>query len=124
MVAQGGAVEITRELVLPAPAEEVWGALTDPERLEEWFANDVELDLRTGGAGIFRWDNGELRTAVVEEIEPPHRFGFRWTDGDASQVVFELDEVSEGTRVTVRETSCEFSAALGLRLMAGAFATA
>src|SRR5215216_8177149 len=110
MVAQGGTVEITRELVLPAPADEVWEALTDPERLAEWFANDVELDVRPGGEGVFRWDNGEIRTAVVEEVDPPRRFGFRWTDvaEAGSEVVFELDEVDEGTRVTVRETSLEF----------------
>ena len=119
-------MEITRELVLPAPAEEVWEALTDPERLAEWFANDVELDLRTGGLGVFRWDNGEIRTAVVEEVDPPRRFGFRWTDVDEaeSEVLFELDEVPDGTRVTVRETSCELTAALDLRLMLGAFAIA
>ena len=119
-------MEITRELVLPAPPAEVWDALTDPDRLAEWFANDVELDLRTGGQGVFRWDNGEIRTAVVEEVDPPRRFGFRWTDcdDDASEVVFELDDVSDGTRVTVRETSCEFTAALDLRLMLGALAAA
>jgi uncharacterized protein YndB with AHSA1/START domain len=118
-------VEITRELELPAPPDEVWEALTDPDHLAEWFANDVELDARPGGEGIFRWDNGEIRTAVVEEVEPPRRFGFRWTDdAGGSAVVFELDEVPGGTRVTVRETSLEFSAALGLQLMVAAFATA
>ena len=39
-------MEVTREVVLEAPVEEVWDALTDPEQLEEWFANDVELDAR------------------------------------------------------------------------------
>src|SRR5215211_467726 len=114
MVAQGETVEITRELVLPAPADEVWEALTDPEHMMEWFANDVELDLRTGGLGVFRWDNGEIRTAVVEEVDAPRRFGFRWTDVDEaeSDVLFELDEVADGTRVTVHETTCELTAAL------------
>src|SRR5439155_475069 len=43
---------IRREIVLPAPREEVWEALTEPERLADWFANDVDLDLRPrGGAG-------------------------------------------------------------------------
>src|ERR671933_1655180 len=49
--ARGGAVEVTREIVVPAPPEEVWEALTEPERLEEWFANEVELDVRPGGGG-------------------------------------------------------------------------
>lgn len=117
-------MEITREVVLPASADEVWDALTDPERLAEWFANDVELDLRTGGSGVFRWDNGEIRTAVVEEVDCPRRFGFRWTDGEPSEVVIELDEIAGGTRVTVRETTLEFTAALDLRLMLGALAAA
>jgi uncharacterized protein YndB with AHSA1/START domain len=112
-------VEITRELVLPAPPEEVWEALTDAGRLAEWFANDVDLDPRPGGRGLFRWDDGETRTVLVEEVDPPRRFGFRWTDRAADgEVAFELEEVSEGTRVTVRETTADPQAC------AGAFALA
>ena len=50
---------IRREIVLPAPREDVWEALTEPERLADWFANDVDLDLRPGGGASFRWSNGE-----------------------------------------------------------------
>ena len=110
-------MEITRELTLPAPPEEVWEALTDAERLAEWFANEVELDPRPGGRGVFRWENGETRTAVVEEVDPGRRFGFRWTDEDASEVAFDLEEVDGGTKVTVRETTGEFSTALELRAL-------
>ena len=42
-------MEIEREIVLPVPPEEAWEALTEPERLEEWFANEVELDVRRVG---------------------------------------------------------------------------
>ena len=35
-------MEVTREVVLEAPVDEVWDALTDPERLEEWFTEDGE----------------------------------------------------------------------------------
>ena len=112
-------MEVTREVELPAPPDEVWEALTDPERLAEWFATEVELEVRTGGLGIFRWGNGETRTAVVEEVDPPRRFGFRWTDVDdaESEVVFDLEETPGGTRVTVRESSYDVSAALELRAM-------
>ena len=110
-------MEITRELTVPAPPDEVLEALTDPDRLAEWFANDVELDLRPGGRGVFRWENGETRTAVVEEIDPERRFGFRWTDDEAGQVAIDLEEVEEGTKVTVRETTPEVSTALELRAL-------
>ena len=77
--------EVTREVVLEAPVEEVWSALTDPERLEEWFANDVELELEPGGEGTFRWDDGEERHAVVEEVDPERRFAFTWDDEATSR---------------------------------------
>src|ERR1700730_8398797 len=62
-------MEVTREIVLPAPREEVWAALTEAEQLEEWFANDVELDLREGGEGVFRWGAGAGGAEVIEESE-------------------------------------------------------
>jgi uncharacterized protein YndB with AHSA1/START domain len=117
-------VEVQRELVLPAPREEVWEALTDPERLEEWFATEVELDLEEGGEGHFRWENGEERHAVVEEIDEGRRLGYRWTDeeGNETHVGFEIEEADEGTRVVVTETAsvAEWGTALELRAFAGA----
>ena len=77
-------MEVTREVVLEAPVEEVWSALTEPERLAEWFANDVELELEPGGEGVFRWDDGEERHAVVEEVEPERRFAFTWDESRVS----------------------------------------
>ena len=56
-------MEVVREIELDAEPEDVWEALTDESQLEEWFANDVELDPTPGGRGVFRWDNGETREA-------------------------------------------------------------
>jgi uncharacterized protein YndB with AHSA1/START domain len=109
-------VEVTREVVFPAPPEEVWEALTEPERLEEWFANDVELDVHPGGEGVFRWDDGEERRAVVREVEPGERLVLDWED--QGEVAFTLEEVPEGTRLLVRETSPEWSTALELHASA------
>jgi uncharacterized protein YndB with AHSA1/START domain len=98
-------VEVRREVVLPAAPEEVWEELTDPERLEEWFANDVELDLDDGD-GVFRWDDGEVRVARIVELEEGRRLGFAWDDGEtASYVGFTLEEVAEGTRLVVTESA-------------------
>ena len=74
-------VEVTREIVLDAPVEEVWDALTDPERLEEWFSED-----------------GEERELVVEEVETRRRVAYTWDEG---HVAIELEEVETGTRVVV-----------------------
>jgi uncharacterized protein YndB with AHSA1/START domain len=107
-------MEVVREIVFDAPPDEVWEALTDPERLEEWFANDVEFDLDRGG--VFRWDDGEVRHVVVEEVDPERRLAIRWWDPstpEEGEVTFTLDETEEGTLLIVTETaSAEWAWAL------------
>jgi uncharacterized protein YndB with AHSA1/START domain len=111
-------MEVEREVVFPAAPDEVWEALTEPERLEEWFANDVELDARPGGEGVFRWDDGEERRAVVRELEEERRLVLDWDD--EGQTVIELAEVEDGTCVRVVETAPGFATALELHACAWA----
>jgi uncharacterized protein YndB with AHSA1/START domain len=109
-------MEIEREIELEAPPAEVWPALTEAERLADWFANEVELDARPGGVGVFRWSNGEERRVVVEDVEPERRLELRWEDD--GRVELTLEEVDGGTRLLVRETAPDWSAALELRALA------
>jgi uncharacterized protein YndB with AHSA1/START domain len=113
-------VEVTREIVFPVPPDEVWEALTDPEQLEEWFANDVELDAREGGEGVFRWDDGEERHATVVEAAPGERLVLDWDEEGTVELT--LEEVEEGTRLRVRESTPQFAIALELRAMALTYA--
>jgi len=106
-------MEVEREIVVPEPPDKVWEALTEPERLEEWFATEVELDARPGGEGVFRWGDGDERAAVVRELEEAERLVLDWDDGGT--VVLELEPVVEGTRVRVVESSPQFAPALELR---------
>ncbi len=109
-------MQVEREIVFPASPAEVWEALTEPERLEEWFATEAELDAQPGGEGLFRWGNGEERRAVVREAEPEERLVLDWED--EGEVVLELEKVEGGTRVRVVETSPEWSTALELHALA------
>src|SRR5881275_1709617 len=85
---------IRKEIVLPATRDDVWDALTDAERLEDWFANDVELDLRPGGGASFRWSNGEERHATVTEVEPERRLAFDWEDEGTVESTLDVVESS------------------------------
>jgi uncharacterized protein YndB with AHSA1/START domain len=107
---------IRREIVLPATRDEVWDALTEPERLADWFANDVEVDLRPGGGASFRWSNGEERRATVTEVDPERRLAFEWDD--EGEVQFTLEDDADGTRLTVVETTPAWSTALDLQALA------
>jgi uncharacterized protein YndB with AHSA1/START domain len=109
-------VLVEREIVFPAEEEEVWEALTEAERLEEWFANDVELDPREGGSGVFRWDDGDERHATVVEVVPCRRLVLEWDD--TGLVEFELEPAEGGTRLVVRETAPVWGPALELRALA------
>ena len=71
---------IERELDLAAPIERVWQVITDPAYVARWFGGRAEIDLRPGGAAVFGWPEegmGDFH-AVVERVEPPRVFAFRW----------------------------------------------
>ena len=51
-------VSVRREVVLEAAREEVWAALTEADRLAQWFANEVEVEVVPGGDGTFRCAQG------------------------------------------------------------------
>jgi uncharacterized protein YndB with AHSA1/START domain len=109
-------MQVEREIVFPESPGELWEALTEAERLEEWFATEVELDPRPGGEGVFRWGDGEVRRATVREASEQERLVLDWEDG-GGEVVLELVEVEGGTRLRVVETTPEFGTALELRAL-------
>ena len=111
---------IDRELVLETSREELWRALTDPDWLAQWLADEVFLDLRPGGDAWFRL--GEtVRTGWVEEVSRPDgRLTFWWADDErpASRVELQLSGDENGrTRLRVTETQpLEVLDLVGLRL--------
>jgi uncharacterized protein YndB with AHSA1/START domain len=97
---------VERETLVEASPEEVWEALTDEDRLEEWLGPDVELDPHEGGEIAVR-DGEDERTGTVETVEQGERFAFTWSrpgEGE-SFVEFTIEAVPAGTRVTVVETA-------------------
>jgi uncharacterized protein YndB with AHSA1/START domain len=98
---------VRRSVLIPAGPSEVWDALVDPSRLEDWFADEVEGGELVPGADVaFRWDDGCERVGVVEEVDEPRRLAFRWAElgGEETSVEFELAREGAGTRVTVVES--------------------
>jgi uncharacterized protein YndB with AHSA1/START domain len=96
---------VERETLVEASPEEVWEALTDEDRLEEWMAPEVELDPTEGGEIAVR-DGEDERAGTVETVEEQERFAFTWSrpgEGE-SFVEFTIEALPGGTRVTVVET--------------------
>jgi uncharacterized protein YndB with AHSA1/START domain len=108
---------IQKTTILRAPRSKVWRALTDSQQFGQWFKARMEGPFIAGQrvAGAITYPGYEhLRFDVlVEQVEPERLFSWRWHPGGdpnfdpsepATLVVFELDEVPEGTRLTVTET--------------------
>jgi uncharacterized protein YndB with AHSA1/START domain len=115
-------MDVTRETLFDTSSEELWAALTEPERLEEWFATEAELELVEGGRASFRWGNGEERAATVEEVDAERRLVLGWDDG--GEVVLELEPVPDGTLLRVTESSPDFATAIALSASASALCLA
>ena len=99
-----------KEVVLPVDPDQAWDAVTEPDALEQWLADEVELDLREGGEATFRWSNGEERHTTVTEVEPERRLAFEWDD--EGEVEFTLDDDVDGTRLLIVESSPAWSTAI------------
>ena len=84
-------------------AEDLWEALTRPERLARWLGV-VDGDLRLGGAFSATFVSGWSGPGLVEVCEPPRRLLVR-TGADAEETLVEAILTSEdgGTRLVVEE---------------------
>lgn len=104
--------EIRREVVLDAPIDEVWEALTSPEHLSQWFGDSAEVDLRPGGRARFGWSEFDSVTeAIIDVVDRPTRFSFRWealkdtpVEQASTLVEFTLEPLGDGTRLTLVES--------------------
>jgi uncharacterized protein YndB with AHSA1/START domain len=80
---------------LPASPDELWAALTTPDRLAAWFL-PVSGSLREGGR--FRLEGNAAGT--IESCVPPSSLAVTWELGDAAgRVVVALDPADGGARL-------------------------
>lgn len=95
----GGFIRFER--LLPYPVEEVWSALTEPQRMADWwapFAADITVDLREGGSITFEWHDHDIPRFVftITELKAPTLLQHTHT-GPGSWQRWELEPTLEGT---------------------------
>ena len=108
---------IVKTTQLKAPRSKVWRALTDPVAFSSWFGCDLREPFVPGARirGPVTHPGYEHLTMdiTIDQLQPERLFSWHWHPGgdpdiDPSEpmttVVFELEEVPEGTRLTVTET--------------------
>jgi uncharacterized protein YndB with AHSA1/START domain len=110
---------IERTIVVHAPRSRVWRALTDPAEFGTWFGVRVDGAFAPGARvrGAITHPGYERITweITIERMEPERLFSWRWhpyavepgvdySDDTPTLVVFTLEDVAEGTRLTVVES--------------------
>jgi uncharacterized protein YndB with AHSA1/START domain len=109
---------IEREILIEAPPRVVWRTITEPAQMSLWFADRVDLVIEPGAHGHMQFgDQGG--PVVVETVDPPNRFSFRWNHAEGEEpvagnsVLVEFTLTQEGgerTRVRVTESGHELRA--------------
>lgn len=113
---------VVRTVVLHAPVERVWRALTDHREFGTWFKARIDQPFevgrtQTGGMLEPGYEHYQWLSTVVT-LDAPRRFAFRWPhprdphaqsyEGEPTTLVtFELEPVPEGTRLTITESGFE-----------------
>ena len=110
---------ITKTVVLRAPRARVWQALSDSKQFGEWFRVTVDGPFTPGARvkGHIIYPGYEHLTweVTVERMEPERLFSFRWhpyaidpgkdySAEPTTLVEFVLEDLPEGTRLTVTES--------------------
>ena len=121
---------IEKKIVLRAPLDRVWRAVSDATQFGSWFGAAFDAPFEEGAratgkivptsvdpevAKLQEPHRGKPFELVVHRIEPPHRISFRWhpyaiepgvdySREPMTTIVFELEEVPEGVALTISES--------------------
>jgi uncharacterized protein YndB with AHSA1/START domain len=110
---------IEKQVVLRAPRAVVWRAIADAKEFGAWFGVKIDGAFKAGARvkGKITTPGYEHLTMelAIERVEPPALFSWRWhpyaidpkvdySKEAATLVEFRLEEVKEGTRLTIVES--------------------
>ena len=100
----GGARRLQFRRSWPDPIEDVWSALTEPQRLARWIGT-YDGERGVGGAGTFRMTHEETagdepagEAMTIVECDPPRRLVVEWTAEQHWRVDLDLS-VEDGRTV-------------------------
>ena len=111
---------VERETLLETDLGRAWEAISDPEVLERWLADEVELEPVEGTPARFVVD-GEERPARVERVVDGRELDFVWERQPGRDSLVELELVPCVSGVWLRVTETDLSS--GPMMSAGAWSS-
>src|SRR4030088_3140376 len=114
------APSVEQDILIDAPVDVVWRAVTEPEQVSSWFSDEVDLEAKPGYEGVLTFNDRATKQSLsvhvtVESVEQDRSFSYRWLhpqgaaagEGNSLLVEFTLTPEGEGTRLRVVETGLE-----------------
>jgi uncharacterized protein YndB with AHSA1/START domain len=114
------APRVEQEILIDAPVDVVWRAVTEPEQVSRWFSDEVDLEAEPGYEGVLTFNDQATKQSqsvhvTVQSVEPERSFTYRWQhppgaaagEGNSLLVEFTLTPEGDGTRLRVVETGQE-----------------
>ena len=121
---------IEKSVVLRAPRERVWRAISDSKQFGTWFGVQFDEPFVAGASIVGKMAPTKVDAEVakrqeayrghrfefqIDQVEPMRLFSFRWhpfamdsnvdySNEPTTLVAFQLEEVSDGTKLTVTES--------------------
>lgn len=90
---------VKRDMLIEAPLEKVWSALTEAEQLTRWYAKEASVDFRVGGRMELDHGWGASTSGVITEIEYGKHFILQGED--MSLTITTLTQEAAGVRVSI-----------------------
>ncbi len=81
-----------------------YSAFTNATAMKEWLCDIATVLPRAGGRVFLAWNSGYYTCGEYSALEPDRKVAFSWrgrSDPSASQVRVNIDQVNEGTRITL-----------------------
>ena len=102
-------IEVRKTKIIEGSPKVVFSALTEPEKLAEWFQDDADLDVRVGGQirlvtlkekhPEWNLDRDYYMEGTIMEIVPNKRLSYSWKFKDTPNfpetlVTWELEQIN------------------------------
>ena len=93
--------------VAKATPSMAYNAFSNATALKEWLCDVATVLPRVGGRVFLAWNSGYYTCGEYTALETDRKVSFSWrgrSDPSASQVRVSIDQVNEGTRITLEHT--------------------
>ena len=109
---------IVKEFTTTASKERVFKAISEPSQMIKWFPDSIEGNIKKDERASFTFNGHGTAPVYIVAVQPNDYFAYRWVPGSIKDanvgkdilerpttlVEFRLEEVTGGTKVTLKES--------------------